>query len=184
MEKVIVIFGSSGLQPGSEEYGIAWKLGGLLASAGFTICNGGYGGAMEATARGAKEAGGKTIGVTMDFVSTQPNPWIDRNIVVKTLVDRLLKLIELGEAYVVLPGGTGTLLELAAVWELARKQVMPRKPIVVLGDFWRRTIETVEREPGAPGFAKPSEPLTIVGTPEECVECLKCELGMTSLPRV
>jgi len=139
---------------------------------------------MEAAARGAKEEGRTTIGVTMEFVSTHANPWIDKNIVVKTLVDRLLKLIELGEAYVVLPGGTGALLELAAVWELAQKQVMPRKPIVVLGDLWKRTIETVDKEPGATGFPKPSEPLTIVGTPEECVECLKYELGMTSLPRV
>lgn len=99
--KIITIFGSSRPKAGEDEYEVARELGKLLATAGFTICNGGYGGTMEAAAQGAKEAGGTTIGVTMEFVSTQANPWIDKNIVVKTLIDRLLKLIELGEAYVV-----------------------------------------------------------------------------------
>jgi len=172
MEKVIVIFGSSGLQPGSEEYDMAWKLGQLLASAGFTICNGGYGGAMEATARGAKEAGGKTIGVTMDFVSTQPNPWIDRNIVVKTLVDRLLKLIELGDGYVVLRGGTGTLLELASIWELMNKKVIPEKPVVVVGDFWDSTIDTVKKELTREGLEASAKYISVVKNPEECLRVL------------
>ena len=132
---------------------------------------------MEAAARGAKEAGGSTIGVTMEFVSTQANPWIDKNIVVKTLVERLMKLIELGDAYVVLRGGTGTLLELASVWELMNKGVAQEKSIVVLGDFWNSTIETVKKELTLEGREWTAKNVTMVKNPEECVKVLKERLG-------
>lgn len=128
---------------------------------------------MEAAARGAKEAGGSTIGVTMEFVSTQANPWIDKIIVVKTLVERLMKLIELGDAYVVLQGGTGTLLELAGVWELMNKGVAQEKPIVILGDFWNPTIEAVKKELTLEGRGWTAKYVTVVKSPEECVKVLE-----------
>lgn len=171
--KVVTIFGSSRTQPGDTGYEVALELGKFLAQAGFTICNGGYGGTMEAAARGAKEAGGSTIGVTMEFVSIQANPWIDRNIVVKTLLDRLLKLIELGDAYVVLRGGTGTLLELASVWELMNKKVIRERPVLILGDFWNSTIDTVKRELTFEALEWSSRHVPLVRDAEECVKVLK-----------
>ena len=174
--RVVTIFGSSRTQPGDTQYEIALELGKLLAQAGFTICNGGYGGTMEAAARGAKEAGGSTIGVTTEFVSIQANPWIDRNIVVKTLTDRLLKLIELGDAYVVLRGGTGTLLELASVWELMNKKVIRERPMIVLGDFWSAAIETVKKELTIEGLEWSSQHVTLVRDADECVKVLKGRL--------
>jgi uncharacterized protein (TIGR00730 family) len=171
--KVVTIFGSSKPQQGEPEYLLALELGRLIASAGFTICNGGYGGTMEGTARGAKEAGGSTIGVTMEFVKTQANQWIDKTIVVKTLVDRLMKLIELGDAYAVLRGGTGTLLELAAVWELMNKRVIRSRPVVVVGEFWDSTVETVKRELTLEGLEWSTKHVTLAKTPEECVRVLK-----------
>ena len=174
--KTITIFGSSRPLPGDPDYEIACELGSLLSLAGFTICNGGYGGTMEAAARGAKEAGGSTIGVTMEFVSAQANPWIDKNIVVKTLVERLLKLIELGDAYVVLRGGTGTLLELASVWELMNKKVIRERPVVVLGDFWNSTIETVKKELGLEGLEWSAKYVTVAKNSEECLRILRNRL--------
>lgn len=170
--KIITIFGSSRPKAGEHEYEVARELGKLLATAGFTICNGGYGGTMEAAARGAKEAGGTTIGVTMEFVSTQANPWIDKNIVVKTLVDRLLKLIELGDAYVVLRGATGTLLELAGVWELINKRVIRQKTIVVLGEFWSNLVQTLKDELLLDGAVNSTHYVRVVETPKECVKTL------------
>jgi uncharacterized protein (TIGR00730 family) len=175
--KVVTIFGSSKPQRGEPDYQLAHRVGTLLAGAGFTICNGGYGGTMEATARGAKEAGGSTIGVTMEFVKPQANQWIDRTIVVKTLVDRLMKLTELGDAYVVLRGGTGTLLELAAVWELMNKRVIRSRPVVVIGEFWNSTVETVKRELTLEGLEWSTRYVTVAKTPEECAKVLKELLG-------
>lgn len=114
MGATVTIFGSSRPLPGSEEYRIAQETGAMLASGGFTICNGGYGGTMEAAARGAHEAGGHTVGVTAGIFDRRANKWIKEVVSTNTLVERLLKLIELGDAYVLLRGGTGTLLELAA----------------------------------------------------------------------
>ncbi len=112
----ITIFGSSRLKFGEEEFQTAYELGKQLAQSGFTICNGGYGGTMEASARGASEAGGKTIGVVCERFGTTANPFLEETIVTSTHSERLHKLIELGDAYVVLKGSTGTLLELALVW--------------------------------------------------------------------
>jgi uncharacterized protein (TIGR00730 family) len=175
--KVVTIFGSSQPKQGDPDFQLAHRVGTLLARSGFTICNGGYGGTMEATARGAKEAGGSTIGVTMEFVKPQANQWIDKTIVVKTLVDRLMKLIELGDAYVVLRGGTGTLLELAAVWELMNKRVIKSRPVVVVGEFWNSTVETVKKELSLEGLEWSTKHVTTAKTPEECVRVLKELLG-------
>ena len=130
--KVVTVFGGSHAKAGGPEYETARRLGRLLAEAGYTVCNGGYGGVMEASARGAKEAGGKTIGITTEEFGGPVNRWIDREIRVKKWSERLFKLIETGDAYVVLDGGTGTLVELFTVWEMSNKKFI-RKPFVVLG---------------------------------------------------
>ncbi len=119
---------------------------------GFSVCSGGYGGVMEAVSRGAKEAGGKTLGVTADFFKTaKPNPWIDEEVRMKTWEERLFELIRRADAFVACKGGTGTLVELAVVWEMLNKTVMPRKPFAVLGDFWQPVLDRVrEVELGHP----------------------------------
>lgn len=180
--KVVTIFGSSKPQAGEPDYEIARKLGRLLAEAGFTICNGGYGGTMEAAARGAKEAGGSTIGVTMEFVNPRANQWTDETIVVKSLVDRLMKLIELGDAYVVLRGGTGTLLELAAVWELMNKRAIRSRPVVVVGEFWNSTVETVKRELRFEGLEWRAKNVIVVRNPRECTGVLTEKLASPPAP--
>jgi uncharacterized protein (TIGR00730 family) len=146
MAGIVTIFGSSAPCPGSEDYSTAYECGRKLAEAGFTICNGGYAGTMEASARGAREAGGSTIGVTVSSWQRNPNPWIQQEIKLPSLLDRLMKLIHLGDAYVVLPGGTGTLLEFASVLELMNKDLVGRKPIVLVGDFWKEVVEVLSRE--------------------------------------
>jgi uncharacterized protein (TIGR00730 family) len=139
-EKIITIFGSSRPLPGEPAYQKAYEVGHALAMAGYTICNGGYAGTMEATAKGAKDAGGRTIGVTCNLWSG-PNAFLDEIIPTNSLYPRLTKLIELGQGYVVLPGGSGTLVELSLVWEMVAKKIMSMKPIVLMGDFWKPVIE-------------------------------------------
>jgi uncharacterized protein (TIGR00730 family) len=133
--KIVTVFGSSQPRAGDEEYAQARLLGAELAGKGFIVCSGGYGGVMEAVSRGAKEAGGRTLAVTAEFFRTSVNPWVDKEIRVNTWQDRLFELIERGHGYVTCPGGTGTLVELAVVWEMLNKGAMNKKPLIVMGDF-------------------------------------------------
>ncbi len=171
-EKAIVtVFGSSRPAPGSEAYETARRLGELLARAGFTVATGGYGGTMEALSRGAREAGGKTLGVTAAVFNAAANAWVEEEIRVATWQERLLKLVELGAGYVVLPGGTGTLVELAVVWEWINKGFLPAKSIVILGDFWQPVVQTI------PSSELRSNPILVAATPEEAVALLAQRIG-------
>lgn len=172
MSKVISIFGSARVEEGSEQYTLAFNLGKQLAQAGYRICNGGYGGVMAASAKGAKQAGGSTIGVTTEFYKTAANAWVDKEIKLPTPMERLFMLVELGDAYVILRGGTGTLLELACVWEFINKNVIGAKPIIVIGDFWNRVVEIVQQELVAEGRTDTSPIIQQAGSAEDCVRML------------
>jgi len=142
--RIITVFGSYESAPGSAEYEQAYQVGYELGRAGFSIANGGYAGTMEASAKGAKAAGAKTIGVTCTaFRRSRANTYIDQEIQTPSLCDRLDKLIELGCGYVVLPGGTGTLTELAYTWELMNKGFLTARPLVIMGDFWQPVVDLV-----------------------------------------
>ena len=163
---VITVFGSSRPQPGSQAYETAQALGAALAKSGFAVANGGYGGTMEATARGAREAGGTTIGVTAEAFRSKVNPWIEKEIRVQDWQARLFKLIELGAGYVVLPGGTGTLVELSVVWEWINKRFIDSRPLVLLGDYWLPVVNAI---PQAELHSNPILPAT---TPAAIAEIL------------
>jgi uncharacterized protein (TIGR00730 family) len=166
-DKIITIFGTGRARPGNLAYDLAQELGRLLAEAGFTITNGGYGGTMFAAAKGAAQAGGKVIGVTCSaFKSSKANEYTTEEIVTQTLDERLETLIKLGQGYVVLPGGTGTLLELAKVWELKNKGFLKvDKPIILLGGFWKPLIDLVATDdPDSARFVR------LVDEPEKAVE--------------
>ncbi len=149
--KTVSIFGSSLPREGSEAYEEARRLGRLLAEAGLAVCNGGYGGLMEASARGAREAGGHTVGVTCAIWPSAANRWIAEEVRTRSFLERLTTLIERGDAYVVLPGGTGTLAELALVWEMMNKSTLSktvggRKPLLVMVPYWQPVIECLNQE--------------------------------------
>ena len=150
-KKIITIFGTGRAKPGDSAYTLAYETAKLLAQAGCAIANGGYGGTMLAAAKGAAEAGGEIIGVTCSAFKRTPggyvnraNKYISREIVTNSLEERLDTLIKLGQAYVVLPGGTGTLLELAKVWELKNKGFLESdKPIILVGAFWKPLADLI-----------------------------------------
>ena len=173
VKRIVTVFGSGFPKPYDLNYQEAYELGKLLAQEGFTICNGGYGGIMEASARGAKEAGGKTIGILTEMFSKTPNPFIDEAILMKTLNERLMKLIELGDVYVVLRGGTGTLVELATVWEYLNKQIITEKPVVFIGKFWEPVINLINKDLLNEGRKESARYITCVNSPIECVKVLK-----------
>src|SRR3990172_1663563 len=143
-EKIVTVFGTGRAKAGDSVFELAYEVGGELARAGFTIANGGYGGTMLAGAKGAAEAGGEVIGVTCSAFKGKANEYVSREIVTGSLNERLNTLVKLGRAYIVLPGGTGTLLELAMVWELKNKGFLDgEKPIILLGEFWKPLVDVV-----------------------------------------
>ena len=139
----VTVFGSSRPREGDADYEEARLLGRALAESGYGVCSGGYGGVMEGVSRGAKERGGKTYGVTAEFFKARVNRWIDAEVRVKTWQERLFELIRVADGFVACKGGTGTLVELAVVWEMLNKSVMAGKPFAVLGDFWQPILERV-----------------------------------------
>ena len=142
-ERIVAVFGSSRPRESDAEYEEARELGRMLATSGFSVCSGGYGGVMAAVSRGAKEGGGKTYGVTAEFFRARVNAWIDMEVRVATWQERLFELIRMAHGFVACKGGTGTLVELAMVWEMLNKSVMTGKPLAVLGNFWTPIIERV-----------------------------------------
>ena len=153
--KIITVFGSSRPHEGDSDYEQARELGWALASKGFIVCSGGYGGVMEAASRGAKDAGGRTLAVTAEFFAAQANAWVDEEIRVRTWQQRLFKLVRAGRGYVACKGGTGTLVELAVVWEMLNKRVLRTRPFVALGDFWRPVVDRVREVEAPGGLAEP-----------------------------
>jgi uncharacterized protein (TIGR00730 family) len=178
--KIITVFGSSRPEDGHADYGEALELGHALAASGFAVCTGGYGGVMEAVSRGARESDGRVLAVTSSFFRPRTNRWVQEETRVATWQERLFELVRLGDGYVACKGGTGTLVELAVVWEMLNKKAMVERPFVVLGDFWRPILDRVrEVERGhASSWGESSDPLVHqAATPAEAAQFLAARLS-------
>jgi uncharacterized protein (TIGR00730 family) len=154
---VISVFGSSAPVPGSPGYEEARTVGRLLAQAGFAVATGGYCGTMEAVSRGAAEAGGRVIGVTCDqievFRPLGPNEFVTDEIRYATLQERVQHLVRENEGMIVLPGGIGTLSELALAWSLLQVGEISPRPVVLLGEIWQNMLHAFF----SPDFIRPQD---------------------------
>ena len=143
--KKITVFGGSAPKAGEAAYDNALLLGKLLGEAGYTVLTGGYMGTMEAISRGANEAGSHVIGITCKEIEAwrdaKANPWVIEEIKVNTLKKRLYALIEGCDAALALPGGVGTLTEIATMWNQMQTDVIPERPLVLVGPGWHNTFE-------------------------------------------
>ncbi|MEJ2411664.1 MAG: LOG family protein [Anaerolineales bacterium] len=151
--KIITVFGGSAPTPESFAYLEAYQLGKRLASEGYAVQTGGYIGTMEAVSKGASEAGGHVIGVTCDEIESwrpvAPNRWVKEQKRRPTLRERLFVLIDECDGAVALPGGIGTLAEIALTWAQLQIQPDDQRPLILLGEGWEKTIDTFQRELGA-----------------------------------
>jgi len=143
----ITVFGGSQAQPGDRVYLEAQKLGSLLAANGFTVLSGGYIGIMEAVSRGAAEAGGHVIGVTCDQIEAwrpvKPNRWVMEELRFTTIRQRLYALMENCDAAIAMPGGIGTLAEIAETWSHIQTGAIPARPLILVGKGWEDTLRTL-----------------------------------------
>lgn len=146
--KIITVYGSSQVRPHQPDYEDAVTIGRALAQAGYAVMSGGYYGIMEAVSKGANSAGGHVIGVTTDQIGLQfdirPNCYLDEVVNFADLRDRLLYMVESADAYLAMPGGIGTLHEIAETWELMRIGGVPRRPFVCYGRLWSKVIGELE----------------------------------------
>jgi uncharacterized protein (TIGR00730 family) len=146
----ISVFGGSQPREGDSAYTEALELGKLLAQRGHTVLTGGYIGTMEAVSRGAAEAGGHVLGATCDDIEAwrvvAPNRWVKEEQRRKTLIERLQVLVEECDAALALPGGAGTLTEIALMWNLMIVESMPRRPLVLIGRGWQSTFDQFFKE--------------------------------------
>jgi len=135
----VTVFGSARFEDGHPYYQLARDLGAGLARNGFTVMTGGGPGIMEAANRGAKEAGGTSLGLNIALPHEQkPNPYVDRFIEFEHFFIRKVMLVKYSTAFIVMPGGFGTLDEAFEVVTLIQTQKLDDFPIVAMGDgFWR-----------------------------------------------
>ncbi len=145
--KVIAVFGSGRPSPGSPAYEQARETGRLLAQAGFSVATGGYDGTMRGVSQGAAEAGGHVIGVgSRQIEQFRPgglNEWVQESIMYDTLADRLLHLVRHNDGMIALPGGIGTLSELALAWSFLQVGEVGARPFALVGDTWKSSIQAM-----------------------------------------
>ena len=146
----VTIFGGAQPQAESEAYEEARLLGSLLAQNGHAVITGGYMGTMEAISRGANEAGGHVIGVTCidieEWRGSKLNQWVKEEIRKQTLIERLQTLVTSCDAAMALSGGAGTLTEISLMWNLMVIESLPRKPLILIGNGWKNTLDSFFNE--------------------------------------
>lgn len=169
--RVIGVFGGSRPLPDSAEYAEAYYIGQLLADRGFVVMNGGYAGTMEASARGARERGGRTVGVISgEFNWLTPNIYLDETIEQDDLFARIREMHARANGFIVLKGSMGTLAELALVWNLSKLDARHRKPIILVGMGWQNVINS-----WCENLAVTAEEIAllhVVAAPEDAVDYL------------
>jgi uncharacterized protein (TIGR00730 family) len=141
--KGVSIFGSARVKPGSDVYRLAEDLGRRLVEAGFSVITGGGGGVMEAGNKGAAEAGGHSVGLNIELPFEQrPNPYANVRLSFRYFFVRKVIFVKYSVAYIVMPGGYGTLDELAEAITLIQTQRIRPFPVILIGsDYWNGLIE-------------------------------------------
>ena len=173
----VTIFGSARTNPGDELYEKGREIAKLLAQAGYAIISGGGSGMMEAANRGAAEAGGKSIGLNIRLPFEQkPNKYANIELDFKYFFVRKVMFIKYAMAYVILPGGFGTLDELFEALTLIQTRRIRSFPVLMVGsDYWSGLITWIKKRLLVEGKINPEDVdlLRVVDDPEEIVKIIK-----------
>jgi uncharacterized protein (TIGR00730 family) len=146
LPRAVSVFGSARTKPGSEEYELAVDIGRRLHEAGYAVITGGGPGIMEAANKGCDEAGGLSVGLGIELPFEQKlNDFIDIGVEFRYFFVRKTMFVKYSQAFVVLPGGFGTLDELFEAITLVQTRKVTRFPIVLVGtDFWGGLIDWIK----------------------------------------
>jgi hypothetical protein len=181
----VTIFGSARFDESNRYYQLAREVGGELARAGFAVLTGGGSGVMEAANRGAREAGGLSLGCNITLPREQkPNPYLDRFIQFDHFFARKVMLVKYSTAFVVFPGGFGTLDETFEVATLMQTNKLERFPLIAVGsDFWDPLIDFAREKMMRYGTltADETEFISRVDSAPEVVQVIR-EAGLLPAP--
>jgi len=187
----VSVFGSARFKPGHPYYELGRDLGARLARVGFTVMTGGGPGLMEAVNRGAREAGGHSIGCNIELPKEQrPNEYLDRWITFRHFFVRKVMLVKYSYAFLALPGGFGTLDETFEIATLVQTGKVREYPIVFIGcDYWRPLTDFLRNRLLVEGTIDPGDEhlLQATDSPAEAVEWITGvamrRFGLTYGPR-
>jgi uncharacterized protein (TIGR00730 family) len=159
LPSAVSVFGSARTKPGSAEWAMGEELGGALARAGYAVITGGGPGAMEAANKGATEAGGLSIGLGIELPFEQGlNEWCDIGIDFRYFFARKTMFVKYAQAFVVLPGGFGTMDELFEALTLVQTGKVTRFPVVLMGTaYWGGLIDWLRATMAAEGKIAPTD---------------------------
>jgi uncharacterized protein (TIGR00730 family) len=154
----VTVFGSARIKSDSEYYQLARKMGAAIAQLGFTVMTGGGPGIMEAANRGAKDVGGRSVGCNIALPHEQrPNWYLDRFVTMHYFFVRKMLLVKYSYAFVILPGGAGTLDEMFEAITLIQTRKMKNFPVVIMGtDYWDEILPFIDKMAKA-GMIAPSD---------------------------
>jgi len=175
--KTVSFFGYADAKPDSELYKQAFELAKVLAKKGLTIVNGGGPGVMDASTKGAESVGGETVAVTFypedapGFEGRYVGNVVDVEVKTENYIERMFKLMEHGDIYIIFNGGTGTISELGTAWVLARLYFGHHKPFLLYGDFWEEVIGCFEKNMKMRGNER--NVFEIVNNPDEVLVAIK-----------
>jgi hypothetical protein len=172
----VTVFGSARFRDEHPYYALAREIGSRLARAGFTVMTGGGPGIMEAANRGAKEAGGRSVGCNIRLPQEQyHNPYLDVMVEFHYFFVRKVMLVKYSYAYVALPGGFGTMDEIFEAATLIQTGKMNEFPIVVMGsDYWKPLLDFLQKKMIAAGTIDAADfaRLHVTDSPEEAVSII------------
>jgi uncharacterized protein (TIGR00730 family) len=188
----VSVFGSARFKPASPYYALAQETGRRLAVAGFTVMTGGGPGIMEAANRGAKEAGGFSVGCNIELPQEQmPNPYLDRWITFRHFFVRKLMLVKYSYAFIALPGGFGTLDEIFEVATLIQTQKIVEFPLILMGrDYWEPLLDFMRNRliPRATIDPADADRFRITDSAQEAVDYISATViprfGLTFAPKI
>jgi hypothetical protein len=181
------VFGSARFPEGHHHYELARAMGRRLSTAGFVVMTGGGPGIMEAANRGAKEAGGRSIGLNIEIPTEQsPNIYLDRWLEFRYFFVRKVMLIKYSYAFVIMPGGFGTLDELFELGTLIQTGKIEPYPVVLMGrEYWAPLVQMVQGTMVREGTIHPDDtlPALLTDDPDEAMEWLVPRARALLVPR-
>lgn len=169
----VTVFGSARFEQDHEYYNLAREVGEKLARAGYAVMTGGGPGIMEAANRGARDAGGLSLGCNIELPMEQvPNPYLDRFVEFNYFFVRKLMLVKYSDAFIVMPGGFGTLDEVFETAVLIQTGKIEKFPVIIMGrKFWEPMREFIDKSLIAGGTisAEDMDLIHVTDDPDEAI---------------
>jgi uncharacterized protein (TIGR00730 family) len=174
LPRAVTVFGSARTSPDEPDYRLGRRLGARLAESGYAVITGGGPGVMEAVNRGASEAGGVSVGLGIELPFEQRlNDWVDLGVNFRYFFVRKTMFVKYAEAFIIMPGGFGTMDELFEALTLVQTRKVNQFPVVLMGSaYWSGLLDWLRRAAVGGGFIEPGD-LDLISVTDDVEEALQ-----------